>query len=79
MNLTPKWGISFNGGYDFQARKITPGVITINRDLHCWQMNFSWVPVGFRKSWSFNIGVKSAMLQDIKWDKRSSFYDNLYD
>ncbi len=79
LNLTPKWGVTFNGGYDFEQKKITPGVITINRDLHCWQMNFSWVPVGFRKSWSFNIAVKSSMLQDIKWDKRSSYYDNLYD
>lgn len=79
VTLTPKWGLTFNGGYDFEARKITPGVFTVNRDLHCWQMSFSWVPVGFRKSWSFNIGVKSAMLQDLKYDKRSSFYDNLYD
>lgn len=79
VNLTPKWGINFNGGYDFEARKITPGVVTITRDLHCWQMNLSWVPVGFRKSWSFSISVKSAMLKDLKLDKNSSYYDNLYD
>ena len=79
INLTPKWGITFNGGYDFESRQITPGVITIARDLHCWQMNFSWVPVGFRKSWNFNIAVKSAMLKDLKYEKQNSFYDNLYD
>lgn len=79
VTLTKNLGVNFNGGYDFEARKITPGVFTVTRDLHCWQMSFSWVPVGFRKSWSFNIGVKSAMLQDLKYDKRSSFYDNLYD
>ncbi len=79
VNLTDKWGITFSGGYDFETRKITPGMINLTRDLHCWQMNFSWMPVGFRQSWSFNIGVKSAMLKDLKYDKRSSFYDNLYD
>ena len=79
INLTPKWGITFNGGYDFATKTLTPGTFTLVRDLHCWQMNFTFVPVGFRKSWSFNIGVKSALLQDLKYDKQSSFYDNLYD
>lgn len=79
ITLTDKWGFTFNGGYDFQAKKITPGMFNITRDLHCWQMNFSWVPIGFRKSWSFSISVKSAMLKDLKYDKNSSFYDNLYD
>jgi len=76
---TPKWGITFNGGYDFTTKMITPGVFTLTRDLHCWQMNFSFVPVGFRKSWSFNIGVKSSLLRDLKYDKQNSFYDNLYE
>ena len=79
VTLSKKWGATFNGGYDFEAKELTPGTITISRDLHCWQMGFTWVPIGYRKSWSFNIGVRSAMLQDIKYDKRSSFYDNLYD
>lgn len=42
-------------------------------------MSFSWVPIGFRKSWSFTIGVKAATLKDLKYDRRNSFYDNLYD
>lgn len=76
---TPKWGINFSGGYDFELKKLTPGVITFTRDLHCWQMNLSWVPIGYRTSWSFNISVKSAVLRDLKYDKRNSYYDNLYE
>lgn len=76
---TPKWGINFNGGFDFEKKQLTPGTISIMRDLHCWQMSFNWVPVGFRKSWSFTIGVKSSTLSDLKYDRRSSFFDNLYD
>ena len=79
VNLTPKWAITYNGGYDFKAKKLTPGMFNLTRDLHCWQMNFSWVPTGFMKSWSFNIAVKSGVLRDVKYDKRSSFYDNYYD
>lgn len=79
VNLTPKWGVSFNGGYDFQEKTLTPGTFNLTRNLHCWQMNFSWVPIGFRKSWSFSISVNSGMLKDLKYDRNSSFYDNLYD
>ncbi len=79
LNLTQKWGLTFNGGYDFESNKLTPGTFTLTRDLHCWQMSFSWVPTGFRKSWSFTIGVKAATLRDLKYDRRNSFYDNLYD
>ncbi|MCC8088152.1 MAG: LPS-assembly protein LptD [Rikenellaceae bacterium] len=79
VNLTSKWAITYNGGYDLQAKKLTTGVFYLTRDLHCWQMNFSWVPIGFLKSWSFNISVKSGVLRDVKYDKRSSYYDNYYD
>lgn len=77
VTLTPKWGVTFSGGYDFDAKKLTPSTFSINRDLHCWQMSFSWVPVGFRKSWSFNIHIKSSVLRDVKYDKQSSYYDNI--
>ena len=30
---------------------------------------FSWVPTGARKGWQFNISVKAAALQDLKYDK----------
>lgn len=79
LNLTDKWGVTFNGGYDFDAQKITPGVVTLSRDLHCWQMNFSCVPIGARKSWSFNISANSSLLKDLKYERSSSFYDNLYE
>lgn len=79
VNLTPKWGVSFSAGYDFSMKKLTPGTVQITRDLHCWQMSFSWVPVGFRQSWSFTIQAKSSMLADLlKYKKNNSFLDNYY-
>ncbi len=79
INLTEKWGLSMSAGYDFEMNEITPGTVQITRDLHCWQMSFSWIPVGFRQSWSFTIQAKSSMLADLlKWDKRNSFLDNYY-
>jgi len=79
INLTSKWAISGSAGYDFSQGKFTPGTIRVTRDLHCWQMNFQWVPIGFRQSWTFCLNVKSSMLADLlKAEKRNSFYDNIY-
>lgn len=79
VSPTTKWGISFNAGYDFEMNTLTPGTFSLSRDLHCWQMSFSWVPIGYMQSWSFSIKAKSQLLQDLKYDKSHSYYDNLYD
>lgn len=78
ISITPKTGITFQGGYDIQNNKLTTSSISITRDLHCWQMSFSWVPFGYHRSWSFNIGVKAASLSDLKYDKSQSMYDNMF-
>ncbi len=78
LNLTPKTGITFQGGFDIQTRKLTTSSVSITRDLHCWQMSFSWIPFGNYRSWSFSIGVKASSLADLKYDKSQSMYDNMY-
>ncbi len=76
LNITPKWKIGFNSSYDFIAREFSATNISIYRDLHCWEMRFSVVPFGNYKSYSFTINAKSALLRDLKWDKRSRWSDN---
>lgn len=79
VNLTEKWAVEFGAGYDFEMNKITPGTVMIRRDMHCLQATFSWVPIGFRQSWTFSIRAKSSMLADlIKYKKSNSFIDNYY-
>jgi hypothetical protein len=76
VNLTDKWRISMNTNYDIMAREFSLTTFNVNRDLHCWQMSFSFVPFGLRKSYSFTINAKSSLLQDLKIQKRQSHYDN---
>ncbi len=78
VTLTDKWGVTFSGGYDLKNRKLTTSSISISRDLHCWQMSMQIIPFGYYRSWSFNIGVKSSALADLKYDKSQSMYDNMY-
>ncbi|WP_420317993.1 putative LPS assembly protein LptD [Ekhidna sp.] len=75
LGLTDKTQITFNSGYDFEAKDFTTTRIGVSRDLHCWTMNFDWVPFGRYQSYFLSIRVKSSVLQDLKLDKRRSFFD----
>ncbi len=76
FSLTKQWKVSMTSGYDFQQNEITQTFITIARDLHCWQVNLSWVPFGKYQSYSFYIGIKSSLLKDLRMNRTRSFYDN---
>ena len=69
---TRNWNFSFTASYNFDTHKLAYMNCNVSRDLHCWTMRASFVPVGPYKSYSFSIAVKSAMLSDLKYDKRSS-------
>ncbi len=75
VRLTEKWKIGFRSGYDFDTKKISYSSIDVYRDLHCWELRFNWIPFGFRQSYNLSINVKSSVLQDLKLNKRKSFYD----
>lgn len=75
VNITPKWKFTFNSGWDFTQNKLSYTSINLYRDLHCWEMRFSWVPLGVRQSWNFSINVKASILQDLKLNKKKDFRD----
>ncbi len=75
VNLTEKWKIGFRSGYDFDNKEIAYTSIDLYRDLHCWEMRFNWIPYGFHQSFNFSLNVKSSILQDLKLNKRKSYYD----
>ncbi len=75
LRLTKNTIISFNSGYDFEQKDFTTTSINITRNLHCWEMLFSWVPFGNFESFEFTIRAKSSILQDLKLNRRRSFFD----
>jgi hypothetical protein len=76
VSLSEKWKVGFTSGYDFNSKQFSQSNISINRELHCWQMSVNWVPFGKFQSYTFSIGVKSSLLQDLKLDRQRSFFDN---
>ncbi len=75
LGLTDKTQVTFNSGYDFDAKEFTTTRIGVHRDLHCWTLDFNWVPFGTYQSYFLTLRVKSAILQDLKVEKKRSFFD----
>lgn len=69
---TKNWNFSFSASYNFDTKKLAYMNCNMSRDLHCFTMTASFVPVGPYKSYNFHIAVKSSLLSDFKYDKRSS-------
>ncbi len=69
VKLTPNLRLSYNLGYDFTSQAITYPNVTFFRDLHCWQINGTWIPFGITKGYSFTIAAKSSLLQDLKLNR----------
>ncbi len=76
FSLTPKWKVGFSSGYDFDSKQFTHTRFSLSRDLHCWAASLNLIPFGQLQSYTFNIAVKSAILQDLKYNKSKSWYDN---
>ena len=71
ISLTPKWKVGVSTGYDFKQKGFTYTQLRFDRDLDSWRLDFSWVPFSDRASWNFFIGIKSGLLSDLKYEKRS--------
>ena len=69
---TKNWSLSASASYNFDTHKIAYMNCNVSRQMHCFEMSASFVPVGPYKSYTFHIAVKSSILQDVKYDKHSS-------
>ena len=76
VSITKKMSFTYTSGYDFTGKQITMTQIGMTRDLHCWEMNFNWVPNGSMQMWNFTIRVKASVLGDLKYERRKDFHDN---
>lgn len=77
IKLTPKFSINASSGYDFIAKKITTTQLSATYDLHCFNIQVSWVPLGTWQSYSFKIAANAASLADLlRFKKSSSYWDN---
>jgi hypothetical protein len=73
VRLFKKWKIGVNSGYDITMQDWTATTVSLYWDLHCWEFQANVIPIGERKSFNLRIGVKAAVLQDLKLQRRGTF------
>jgi len=91
VTLFKHWAISFNSGYDmsnpryetlqlsdFGLRDFTTTNLGLHWDLHCWEFSMNYVPFGQRQSYMMQLNIKSALLQDLKIQRRGNLGDPGY-
>ena len=74
VKISENWKIGLSSGYDITKGELAFTSIEFFRNLHCWEMNFRWYPIE-RQMFEFGINVKSSTLQDLKLNRRRSWWD----
>jgi len=74
FNLTKNWKFTFRGSYDVTNKKINTPQVTIYRDLHAWEANLAWTPLGTYKGFRFEIRLKAPEFRDLKLSKSKDIY-----
>ncbi len=75
INFSENWRFSISSGVDFLNHKMSYTSCSVTRKLHCWTASLSFIPFGMNQGFDFRIGVNSSMLQDLKYEKRTSSGD----
>ncbi len=75
FNITPKWKVTGNTGFDISRRQITLTNISVIRDLHCWELTFTWtppLPTFPNQQFTILLHPKSPTLKDLKLEKKNA-------
>ena len=79
VKLTPRLSMNMSTNFDLMAMKMSATQLSATYDLHCFNINVSWIPNGQWESWSFRIQANAAALADLlRFKKSSSYWDNNY-
>ncbi|THH41673.1 putative LPS assembly protein LptD [Neolewinella litorea] len=74
LQLTENWSVNVGQiGYDFTSKRITYPYLSFARDLHCWEMRFSWAPQ--RNTYQFSIAVKPGTFDFLEVPINQNRYD----
>ncbi|MBN2018514.1 MAG: LPS-assembly protein LptD [Candidatus Cloacimonetes bacterium] len=65
VNLTKNWSIGYSNYYNFKEKELISQSINIYRNLHCWQLKFSWDKSG--DYWSYRLEIQAKKLPDLRF------------
>jgi len=72
LTITKSTRLSATTQYDVINKELLAPQITITKDLHCWELYFSWIPSGINNGFYLRFNIKSPQLRDLKLERRSN-------
>lgn len=76
---TKGWNFSYNFSYDFNRKEVSFMSMSCTRDMHCWNLTANLTPLGRYANFYVCVAVKSSMLRDLKYEKRTVSGSNKID
>lgn len=78
VNITKHWKAAVSTGFDISRKQVTLTNVSVIRDLHCWELSFTWtpaLPTFKQQQFTIILHPKSATLKDLKLQKKNSLRD----
>lgn len=65
--ISKNWKIGYDTRYDFTTKQLISQKLSIYRNIHCWEAQFSWNSYGGR--WKYDFTIKIKKIPEIKVTK----------
>lgn len=76
IKFLKRFSVGFFTGYDFVAKQTTTTTLNLYVDLNCWEFRLNYIPTGTLKSIQISLNMKSAILKDVKLERRRNLSAN---
>ncbi|NQW30374.1 MAG: LPS-assembly protein LptD [Ignavibacteria bacterium] len=72
FSLTQTLTVAAYGSFDFLRGQFVSPVIDINKRVHCWNLSFNWIPIGFNQGFFLRFSAVAPQLKDLVIPKQST-------
>ena len=74
VQLSKNWKFAYRARFDMIKKDLVSHNVSLNRDLHCWELSLNWTPGGIGQGVYVKLNVKSPTLKDLKIEKKGGVY-----
>ncbi len=69
------WRFTTAFNVDVISGQVNSPTLSLQKDLHCWDLSFRWQPFGTTQGYFFRVGIKTGQLRDVQLTRQDSpFY-----
>ena len=74
IQVSKYWKLAYRARFDMIKKDLVSHNVSLNRDLHCWELSLNWTPGGIGQGVYVRLNVKSPSLKDLKIEKKGGVY-----